>query len=319
MERLQVDPDDGSVTAGARVVVATLARLPQGALSRVAGRLADLPIPRMLRRPVLGTVARLLGIDTAEAELDVAQYRTVDELFTRRLRPGVRTIAADPAVMVSPVDGILGEAGTVRDGRLLQVKGRSYSLAGLLDDGAAAARYDGGVYVTIYLSPSHYHRIHSPCDGVVRSARRVPGALMPVNPPALLLTPDLFPRNERLVCHVDGAAGRTAVVAVGAFNVGRISAAFDAAWNRPTGGVTNRRGATAETREYDPPVPVRKGEEVMAFHLGSTVVLVLEPGRGELASGLASGDEVRLGQAIARVITSSRLPGRRKPQQPEAI
>jgi len=287
--------------AGSRALVAGLARLPQGALSRLAGRLADLPIPRPLRRSVLGVVAGALGIDVREAELDLGRYRTVDELFTRRLRPGSRPIAGDPAVMVSPVDGILGATGTVRAGRLLQVKGRSYSLAELLDDVGTAAGYDGGLYVTIYLSPRHYHRIHSPCDGAVGSARHVPGALMPVNRPSLLITPDLFPRNERLVCHIGGAGGRAVVVAVGAFNVGRISAAFDPAWNRPTGGVTNRRGAAAETRSYDPPVPVRKGEEIMAFHLGSTVVLVLEPGRAELTPGLAIGDEVRLGQAIIRL------------------
>lgn len=240
----------------------------------------------------------MLGIDVDEAERPVDGYGSVDELFTRRLRAGTRPIDVDPTALVSPVDGSLGATGVIRDGRPLQVKGRSYSLAELLDDDGAARRYEGGLYLTIYLSPRHYHRIHSPCDGVVASARHVPGALMPVNRPSLLLTPDLFPRNERLICNVDGPAGRVAVVAVGAFNVGRISAAFDLGWNRPTGGVTNRRGAVAETRSYEPPVPVRKGGEIMAFHLGSTVVVVLEPGRGELIAGLATGDEIRLGQAV---------------------
>ena len=115
--------------------------------------------------------------------------------------------------------------------------------------------------------------------------------------------PDLFARNERLMCHIDGPLGRVAVVAVGAYNVGRISAAFDAAWNAPAGEsawVTNRRGMQSAGTRYDPPVSVRQGDEIMTFHLGSTVVLVFEPGRVELAPGLEPGDAVRLGMAIGR-------------------
>lgn len=291
----------GPIPVRSRLLLAALKRLPQRALSRLAGRLADLPIPRPLRRSVLGGAARALGIDTSEAELPLGGYPSLDAFFTRRLRPGARPIATDPDAVVSPVDGILGATGTVADGRLLQVKGRRYSLAELLDDGDAAVLYEGGLFVTIYLSPRHYHRIHSPCGGAVVRARRVPGRLLPVNPPSVRSTPDLFPRNERLVCHVDAGGLRAVVVAVGAFNVGRISAAFDPDWNRPTGGVTNRRHAGAETRAYEPPIPVRRGEEIMAFHLGSTVVVVLEPGSATMLPELAAGDELRLGQKVASI------------------
>jgi phosphatidylserine decarboxylase len=114
-------------------------------------------------------------------------------------------------------------------------------------------------------------------------------------------TPDLFARNERLMCHVDGPMGRVAVVAVGAYNVGRISAAFDRAWNAPPGEnawVTNHRGLQSAARTYDPPVRVNRGDEVMTFHLGSTVVLVFEPGRVELLPSLAVDQPVRLGMPI---------------------
>ncbi|MGI9180692.1 MAG: phosphatidylserine decarboxylase, partial [Longimicrobiaceae bacterium] len=115
---------------------------------------------------------------------------------------------------------------------------------------------------------------------------------------------DLFARNERLLCYLDGPLGRMAVVAVGAYKVGRISAAFDPLWNAAPGdrrGVTNRPRTKGEVREYDPPVGVRQGDEVMAFPLGSTVVLLFEPGRVEFASGLRPGRELRLGEAIAEV------------------
>ncbi len=287
---------------GARAVLRVLARLPQGALSRAFGRVADVPLPRPLRRPVLGGFARLVGADPAEAELPLEEYPTLNRFFTRALRAGVRAWPGNPLVAACPVDGRAGQVGTVAEGRAIQAKGRLYTVAGLLDDETEAARYEGGVFATVYLSPRDYHRIHSPCAGTISRARHVPGALLPVNVPAVAHVPDLFTRNERLVCYVDGPLGRVAVIAVGAYNVGRISAAFDPAWNAPPGAsawVTNRQGIAAETRTYDPPVAVEQGDEIMTFHLGSTIVLLFEPGRVHLADGLTAGTAVRLGSVIA--------------------
>jgi phosphatidylserine decarboxylase len=290
-----------------RALLAVLAHVPHGTLSRAFGRVADLPLPRALRPVVLGGFARALGIDTTEAERPVVEYESVNRFFVRRLRPGVRTWPTDPALAAAPVDGVLGQLGAITDGTLVQAKGRRYTAAALLADEAAAAAYDGGAFLTLYLSPRHYHRIHTPCPGTIPLARHIPGALLPVNAAAVAHVPELFARNERLVCYVDGdgsraGLGRVAVVAVGAFNVGRISAAFDPAWNAPAGRaawVTNRRRAVAETHRYQPPVPVALGQEIMAFHLGSTVVLLFPPGVA-LEAGLAPGQEVRVGQVVAR-------------------
>jgi phosphatidylserine decarboxylase len=287
-----------------RAMLALLARLPQGALSRAFGRVADVPLPRPLRRPVLAAFANAVGAHTAEAELPLEEYGSLNRFFTRKLRPGAREWPRDPGVVASPVDGATGQVGTVREGRAIQAKGRWYSVGELLDDPAEGARFDGGAFVTIYLSPRDYHRIHAPCDGLVRLARHVPGALLPVNAPAVAHLPDLFARNERLVCYLDGPLGRVAVVAVGAYNVGRISAAFDPAWNAPPGRsawVTNRRGVLqGETKRYEPPVRVRRGDEIMTFHLGSTVVLLFEPGRLALEPGLRAEMQVRLGMPLGR-------------------
>jgi phosphatidylserine decarboxylase len=287
-----------------RLVLRLLGRLPQGALSRSFGRLADVPLPTGTRRAVLGGFARAVGIDLSEAELPLEAYPTLNAFFVRRLRPGAREWPDEPGTLASPVDGVVGQLGVVSGGRLLQAKGRSYTAAELLDH-AAAERYEGGSFVTIYLSPRHYHRIHAPCSGEIPSARHVPGELLPVNAPAVAHVPRLFVRNERLICHLDGPLGRVAVVAVGAYNVGRISAAFDPAWGGPLGPVAslstwagNRRGATAAEHVYEPPVPVRMGDEIMAFHLGSTVVLLLERGAA-LRPGLAPGRDVALGEPIA--------------------
>ena len=284
-----------------RAALSVLRRLPQGALSRGFGRMADVPIPPAMRRAVLGAFARAVGADVGEAEQPLEAYPTLNRFFTRKLKPGTRTWPADPSAVASPVDGAVGQLGTVSEGRLIQAKGRLYDVARLLEEDDAAARYEGGAFVTLYLSPKDYHRIHAPVAGEIRQARHVPGALLPVNAPSVAHMPELFARNERLMCSIDGPLGQTAVVAVGAYNVGRISAAFDPAWNAPPGErawVTNRRGLQSAARTYDPPIPVGQGDEIMTFHLGSTVVLVFEPGRVALLPSLQPGDAVRLGMPI---------------------
>lgn len=282
-----------------RALIALLERLPQAALSRTFGDLADIPVPPRLRRSLIGGFARLVGADPGEAERPLSDYASINEFFVRRLRPGVRSWPGRPDVAASPVDGILGQVGVLREGRLVQAKGRFYSAAELLDDAAEAHHFEGGPFVTLYLSPRHYHRIHTPTEGRVMKARHVPGALLPVNEAGVRHIDRLFPRSERLVCYVDGPLGRVAVVAVGAYNVGRISTAFDARWSsREHGFATNRRGAVAETRHYEPAPFLERGEEIMAFHLGSTVVLLMEP-RTRLLESVEAGREVRLGEAMA--------------------
>ena len=280
-----------------RAVLALLRRLPQGALSRGFGLLADLPLPRRLRRPVLGAFARAVGAVVAEAEHPLEEYPSLNAFFVRRLRPGVRSWPEDSAAVGSPVEGVVGQVGQVEEGRLIQAKGRWYTAADLLGDADEAERFDGGVFLTLYLSPKDYHRIHAPVAGRVPKARHIPGGLLPVNVPAVAHLPDLFVRNERLVCYLEGVRGRVAMVAVGAYNVGRISASFDPRWTAPAW-ATNRSGVLPETRRYDPAPSFDRGDEIMAFHLGSTVVLLFEPGQMRLRDGIEPGAAVRLGEGI---------------------
>jgi phosphatidylserine decarboxylase len=280
---------------GWRLVLAALRRLPQGALSRSFGRLADTPLPRTLRRPVLGAFARTVGIDLAEVELPLSEYGSLNAFFVRRLKRDARPWSRHAAEAGSPVDGVVGQFGRIDRGRLIQAKGRDYTAAALLHDANEAARYEGGSFLTLYLSPRHYHRIHAPVAGGIPKALHVPGALLPVNGPSVTHIADLFARNERLLCYIDSVLGRIAVVAVGAYNVGRISAAFDDAWRQPP---TNQRNASVQLHEYAPPKTVAAGAELMAFHLGSTVVLLFER-RATLHNGLVAGAEIRLGSLIA--------------------
>jgi phosphatidylserine decarboxylase len=290
-----VSPDLPSPTW--RATLALLERLPQAALSRSLGRLADLRIPSPLRRIVLRSFARAVGIDATEAERPIHEYASINDFFVRRLRPGARLWPGDPDTAASPADGITGQHGTITRGRLIQAKGRHYTAADLLADAADALRFEGGSFLTIYLSPRHYHRMHAPCGGTIPFARYVPGALLPVNAAAVVHIAALFPRNERVICMIDAPIGRCAVVAIGAYNVGRISTSFDRQWADGGRAVSNR-GTPAETRRYDPPPSVEQGAEIMAFHLGSTIVLLFEPGPRLTAP--APGTEIRLGSVILR-------------------
>ena len=278
-----------------RAILAALKRLPQGALSRGFGRLADTPLPGPMRKTVLSSFARAVGIEVSEAERPLEEYASLNEFFVRRLKPGARPWLAPANAAGSPVDGVVGQLGHIQRGTLLQAKGRYYTAAALLADEKESGRYDNGSFLTLYLSPRHYHRIHAPCGGAIAKAVHLPGALLPVNAPSVAHVPDLFARNERLLCYIDGPLGRVAVVAVGAYNVGRISAAFDPEWQDPP---TNQRRAVNDTHDYKPAKPIQAGEEIMAFHLGSTVVLLFEP-RTKLSAQLQPGAEIRLGSLIA--------------------
>jgi phosphatidylserine decarboxylase len=311
--------------AGWRLGLAALARLPQGAISRGAGWFADIPLPRALRRSVLGGFARAVGIDLAEAAHPLEAYPSLNHFFVRRLRPGLRPWPGDGGVVGSPVDGVVAERGGIRDGELVQAKGLVYSAAELLGSEEDALPYQGGGFLTIYLSPRHYHRIHAPVGGRIVSARHIPGALMPVNGPAVAGVPRLFATNERLVVHIEGPGGRVALVAVGATNVGAISTRFDASWGGPCGKtpasahitpaeaevrsahpprpVTNRRRPLPPVRTYEPAIEVAGGEEILAFHLGSTIVLLTEREGYAWDESIPAGTDVRLGTPMGRAIT----------------
>ena len=296
-----------------RVVLAILRWVPQAGLSRLLGRLADLRLPRPLRLFVLGSFARTVGVRLSEVERPLDEYPSLNAFFVRRLRPGTRVWPADPAVAGSPVDGIVGSVGTIRDGTAVQAKGRSYSVAALLGDPAEAPVYEGGRFVTLYLSPRHYHRVHAPVGGTIAVARRVPGRLFPVNLPSVAHVQDLFALNERVLCQIESELGRVALIAVGAFNVARISTAFDPDWAGSSAWVSNRRDPPEPERAYDPPLVVERGSELMAFHLGSTVILLFPRGCDVTGTNCRPGREVHLGAPLVRAAARGDLSPHRPP------
>jgi phosphatidylserine decarboxylase len=240
----------------------------------------------------------------AEAlEPEPLRYASFNALFTRALKPGARPIASGAAQLLAPCDGIVGQTGALVDDELLQAKGHRYRLAQLLAaPEAAAGGFRGGHYATLYLAPYHYHRVHMPLSGTLRSAWHVPGRLFSVNDATRARVPRLFARNERIVCLFDGEYGAFAVILVGALFVGSMSTV----WH---GEITPWRGAHASalasgglhrlepseaTERFQP-----RGAELGRFNMGSTVLLLLSPANVRWQPGLALGQQVRIGQALA--------------------
>lgn len=268
--------------------------LPKKSLSRAVGSATRLDGMEGAHQVAIRTFARQYGVAVDEAELPLDSYPTFGDFFTRKLKDGLRPIAPGDDVPVSPVDGAVSHAGIADKGRLIQAKGRDYTLAALLGDSDEGRRFAGGSYATLYLSPRDYHRFHAPLPGTVLGWRYVPGHLWPVNRPSVRGVPELFAVNERVIISMETPLGRVAMVAVGATCVGRIRLSFDDL-------VTNS-GRPASRVRYDLPRPVRKGEELGMFEMGSTVILVFEPGRVALDERLVQDEPVRLGETIGRAI-----------------
>lgn len=297
-----------------RALLSFLALLPRNALSRLAGRLVSVPLPKPLRPPAMKAFGRTFGVDFSEVRDPLGSFRSIQDFFVRRLKDGARPVDPGAGIVVSPCDGAWGQCGTVQNGTLLQVKGRPYSLAELLGGEAEARSYEGGVYATLYLSPKDYHRFHTPCRAVIERSAYLPGSLWPVNRAGVEGVDGLFARNERVVAFfavrepgvaaaattgagADGhgePADHLAIVAVGATMVGKVKVTYDDL-------ETNLPGVGPKRRTYDPPPAFERGEEWGRFEFGSTLVLVAAPGLLELDVE-AAGTPVRLGQAIGRFL-----------------
>ena len=272
-----------------RVLIPVLAVLPKHLMSRVAGWLANRTIPRPLRPAVYRGYCRTFGAVAEDAALPLTEYRSVNAFFTRTLKPGLRPIASD--TIVSPADAAVGAWGPVADDTLIQAKGRNYSLLALVGDKALADRMEGGTFVTLYLAPRDYHRLHIPVDGVITSATYIPGELWPVNVLAVTHVADLFAVNERIVVTIERPGGGVVIaVLVGATMVGMTRLAFDDLH-------TNARRRDVQRRTYEPPLPVRAGDPLGHFEFGSTIVLVCSAEAGAI-DRMEAGQAVRMGEAI---------------------
>lgn len=271
--------------------MALMLLLPRKPYSRLIGRLADWR-GGIISRTAIKVYARLLNINIDEAEHGL-NYPTLQGFFTRRLKPGSRPIDPDPNCIVSATDGTVGTSGVLHQGMAVQAKGIDYSIAELIGDKLLGERFVDGCQMTVYLSPRNYHRIHSPIQGRIVRCIHVPGALWPVNGPAVRSRP-IFAINERIITVIETPEGKlAAVVKVGAVGVGRIGLSYlDILSNQP-----NVR--TTRDIALAPSIPIEKGDELGVFNLGSTVVMVFERGLAALDS-IAPGTPILMGKPVGR-------------------
>ncbi len=267
--------------------------LPKSALSTVVGAATRLPVTAPMHRAAIRVFAKRFKVDMAEAEHTLEHYPTFAEFFTRGLKVGARPVDPGERVVVSPVDGAVSQVGYSEHGRVMQAKDIHYSVGELLGDEAAAKPFHGGAWTTIYLSPRDYHRIHSPLAGTITGYAYIPGEFWPVNPASVKNKQALFCVNERLVTYLDTVAGKCAVVKVGATCVSRIKAAYE--------DVITHQGQPGKVHSYGTSLPVEKGGELGRFEMGSTVILLFEPGRVKWDSSLQPEAVVRMGRRIGEI------------------
>ena len=284
---------------GARLFVGLQYLLPQHLLSAVVHWLARVQLS-WVKNALIDNFVVNYGPDMAEAEeSDPRKYASFNAFFTRSLRPGARAVDPSPAALVSPVDGTVSQIGRTDGSSLLQAKGLTYTLESLLDEAAPAWApvFRGGAFATLYLAPNNYHRIHMPLAGTLQAAWYLPGQLFSVNATTAAQVPGLFARNERVVCVFADGTLSFALVLVGALFVGSMSTV----WH---GDVTPRSPRVRASLAIDfvrTELQLGKGAEMGRFNMGSTVILLLPPGRAEWRSDLAAGSVIRMGQALAQL------------------
>ena len=270
---------------------------PQLGVSNLAGRLADTDRSPALKNRVIKWFIGRYGVDMSEAaEPNPEAYATFNDFFTRELKPGIRPLADGEKTLVSPVDGAISQLGQVTGDRVFQAKGQSFSLSELLGgEEATTAPFTSGEFSTIYLSPKDYHRIHMPMAGTLRQMIHVPGKLFSVNPVTAENVPNLFARNERVVCIFDTDSGPMALVLVGAMIVGSV----ETRWAGVV--VPGSKQVTSTRYEGEQAISFAKGEEMGRFRLGSTVIMVMPKGAVTWNGDQVAGKTVRMGEAFGEL------------------
>ena len=271
--------------------------LPHHLLSRGVGILAQ---NHLLRKLFIRTFIKRYKVDLSQAKIqDVEKFENFNAFFTRELQADARPLPTAQGAIVCPADGAVSQLGDIADGNLLQAKGKHYSCESLLaGDARMAALFQSGKFATIYLSPSDYHRVHMPMAGILKKTIYVPGKLFSVNQTTAESVPNLFARNERLVCLFNTAVGPMAVILVGAM----IVAGIDTVWAGEVCPMAGKRDI--QITDYSnqiPAVQLPLGGELGRFRLGSTAIVLFQHGTMKFESSLEATSSVAMGQLLGQV------------------
>lgn len=271
--------------------------LPQRGLTATARRFARIRNP-LLKNTLIRAFAESCGVDWSEAEhARPEDYPDFNAFFTRALKPGARPLPQDPHALIAPCDGAISQMGNIDDDRLFQAKGMHYTLPALLGgEDHWSQTYWNGSFATIYLSPRDYHRVHMPLNGRLVSTRHIPGRLFSVNSSSARTIPNLFVRNERLVCRFKSDIGEFTLILVGAMMV----AGIETVWDGP---IKWRRDGDIEETHYlnngqgnNNAPDFLRGEEIGRFNYGSTVILLFPT--HPFSQQKTTGAQVKMGMPL---------------------
>jgi phosphatidylserine decarboxylase len=245
---------------------------------------------------VIKVFAKKYNVDMSEAKKEnFSDYESFNQFFIRELKDDARKINENPTALCLPADGRVSQIGHINDERLLQAKGHFFSLSDLLaSDEELVNTFKNGEFATIYLSPRDYHRVHMPCDATLRKMIYVPGDLFSVNPFLAEHVPNLFARNERVICVFDTAFGPMVQILVGATITASMSTVWAGVINPPRTGEVK-----VWTYQGDSAIKLTKGQEMGAFQLGSTVINLFPANSVTLAEHLEVDVPVRMGEILA--------------------
>lgn len=279
-----------------RLKVASQYLAPQHLLSRLVGLLAESRWP-LIKNTFIDFFHKRFNIDMSlAAQEDPHAYATFNDFFTRALKDGVRPITENG--IACPADGAVSQLGKIEDERIFQAKGHHYTLTQLLGgDPAKAAPFRNGDFITVYLSPRDYHRVHMPYNGVLKEMVYVPGDLFSVNALTARNVPRLFARNERVVAFFDTDIGPMAVVLVGAM----IVASIETVW----AGLVTPPKRELRVTNYEPhnnTIELARGDEMGRFKLGSTAIVLFGPNVVHWKESLREGSTTQMGEQIADII-----------------
>lgn len=287
-------------TYAQRAKIAFQYMMPQLYLTQAAGWLAERKWGAVTHL-IIKLFAKKYQVNLAEAEkTEASDYASFNEFFIRPLKEHARPINQDPKALCLPADGRVSESGRIEENQLLQAKGHHFSLETLLaNDFALADKFRNGNFITTYLSPRDYHRVHMPCDATLRKMIYVPGELFSVNPFLAEHVPNLFARNERVICEFDTAFGPMVQILVGA----TITASMSTVW---AGVINPPRTKEVMVYEYlttgETAVHLKKGQEMGAFRLGSTVINLFPKGAVELETYLKAGEPTKMGERLGQIL-----------------
>ncbi|MCG7491771.1 archaetidylserine decarboxylase [Vibrio sp. Of14-4] len=276
--------------------------IPKHALTRLVGKLASAEAGG-LTTAVIRWFIKQYNVNMDEAKYsDPKHFKTFNEFFVRELKEDARPICSQEDILTHPADGCVSQFGPIQDGKLIQAKGHNYTAQELLGgDAKLAAEFADGNFATIYLSPRDYHRVHMPCDATLRQMIYVPGDLFSVNPLTAENVPNLFARNERVVCIFDTEFGPLAQVLVGATIVGSI----EQTW---AGTITPPRGNTVYKWDYPSEgtrsIVLKKGQEMGRFKLGSTVINLFAKDSVKFDDSMANGHSTVMGTPYASITSN---------------